>query len=282
MLRRYREKYMSSIYRSVSQSNSTKKYKLGLALSGGGARGIAHVGVLKAFEEAGIVPDAYSGTSAGSIVGAMRAAGKTPEQIMQMVKESSLFKIFKVGMPIDGLTKLTYLREKLSAYIASDSFEDLKKPLFVSLANLNTGQKEIVSSGVLFDVVMASCSIPLVFKPVEINGALYVDGGLFNNLPADALREHCEVLIGINVMPNIEVPAKELQTVIGIASRCFDLSVRANTVNSLEMCDLVIEPEELHQYGIHQFNKYQELYKIGYQAGKSQVDEIKALLARGV
>ena len=111
--------------------------RIGLALSGGGARGIAHIGVLQALEEQGIFPEVISGASAGAIVGALYAAGKTPEEIMEFVRKASFFKMFKVAIPFSGLTKLTYLRDKLAESIPEDRFEALEKKLFVAIANLN-------------------------------------------------------------------------------------------------------------------------------------------------
>ena len=116
---------------SLRNDMSLEKIKISIALSGGGARGIAHVGVLKALEENGIYPQIISGTSAGSIVGALYASGQTPEQMIEFVREASVMKIFKMGLPYSGLTKLTYLRDRLAAFIPNDSFEALDKKLFV-------------------------------------------------------------------------------------------------------------------------------------------------------
>ncbi|MDV7400245.1 hypothetical protein RZS08_53015, partial [Arthrospira platensis SPKY1] len=101
-----------------------------------------------------------AGSSAGSIAGALLAAGLTADEMLNLVKESSIFKILKVGLPSDGLTKLTYLRDKLRTIIPEDSFASLKLPLYVAISNLVTGQLEIVNSGSLSQVVMASSSIP--------------------------------------------------------------------------------------------------------------------------
>lgn len=254
------------------------KKRIGLALSGGGARGIAHIGVLQALEEQGVVPDVISGASAGSIVGALYAAGKRPEEIMEFVRKASFFKLFKVSIPFSGLTKHTYLRERLAESIVEDSFEALKKNLIVAVTNLNTGECEMRNSGPLFDVVVASSSIPLIFQPVEIGGQAYVDGGLLDNMPVGPLKEHCDLTIAVNVMPHVEVPAKSVQNLLGIAQRCFDLSVLANTRPNMELCDLLIEPKEVHDFNIFQLNRYEPLFDIGYKAAMEKMEVLKGLV----
>ena len=254
------------------------KKRIGLALSGGGARGIAHIGVLQALEDQGIFPEVISGASAGAIVGALYAAGKRPGEIMEFVRKASFFKMFKVAIPFSGLTKLTYLRDKLAEIIPEDRFESLEKQLFVAIANLNTGECEMRSSGPLFDVVTASSSIPLLFQPVEIDGQLYVDGGLLDNMPVGPLKEICDITIAVNVMPHVEVSGKAVQNVLGIAQRCFDLSVLANSRPSMELCDLLIEPKEVHRFNIFQLNRYEPLFDIGYKAAMERMGALRELV----
>lgn len=256
-----------------------RKLKLGMALSGGGARGIAHIGVLQALREAGIVPEVLSGTSAGAIVGALHASGHTPEDMLEFVKDTSIWRIFTVNLPYDGLTKLTYLKKRLTECIAEDSFEALNHPLYITVSNLNSGSLRTISRGPLFDAVVASSSIPLVFKPVELDGELYVDGGLLDNLPAEPILPESEIVVGVNVMPTLPVKSKSIQTVFGIATRCFEMSIYANSRNNLENCDVVITPTKLQQYNIFQFNKYQSIYEIGYEAGVEAVPRLTNLLA---
>lgn len=260
-----------------------KPYQLGIALSGGGARGIAHIGVLQALEDHGIKPDVLSGTSAGAIVAALYASGKSPAEILALVKEASLFKFFKVGLPYAGLTKHTYLKERLKETIAEDSFEALQVPCYIAISNLNTGVCEVRNSGPLFDVVAASSAIPLIFQPVEIDGQQYVDGGLLENMPVAAIRDLADYVLGINVMPALMAEKSEVKNVFGIAQRCFDLSILANTQPSIDHCDLVVEPEGIRKYTILHLNKYQEIHDIGYAAMKAKVPALEAILAaRGV
>lgn len=249
--------------------------KTGISLSGGGARGIAHIGVLQALEENGIYPDIISGASAGAIIGAFYASGMQPQQIFQLVRKSSLLRMFTFGIPNRGITKLTYLKTLLEKNIVSESFEGLSKNLIASISNLNTGLSEEVDSGPLYDVIVASASIPLVFQPVEINGQIYVDGGLLNNLPMNKLRKSADFILGVNVMPDIEVQNASIESTIGVATRSFQLSVIANTRPNFPYCDVLIEPEKVHPYHVFQLNKYKEIYEIGYEKTLSLIPEIK-------
>lgn len=257
-----------------------KKYNLGLVLSGGGARGIAHIGVLKALEENGIEIDCLAGASAGSVVGALYAAGKTPEEILEFVsKTASLYKVYKMGFPKVGLTNLTYMKEKLIPLFEQDNFEHLNKPLFLAISNLNSGEVELRSTGNLVDVVVASSCIPVLFQPIDMEGVKYVDGGMLMNLPVEPLYSICNKIIGVNVMPHFKVQNKAIGNVFDIAMRCFELSILANTETQSLMCDLIIEPIELHHYNIFNFSKYQEIFDIGYKAAMEKMGEIEQLIA---
>jgi len=253
-------------------------YKIGLVLSGGGARGIAHIGALKALEENGIHPEVLSGASAGAYIGALYASGMSPSAILDFVQESSLWKLFQIGLPLDGLAKLTYAQERLEQVIPADDFADLQKRLFVAISNLNEGKVEMRHEGRLISTVMASCAIPLIFKPIEIDGNIYVDGGLLSNLPAQPLRDCCEVVLGVNVMSSVSVSVKQVQSLMGIAIRSFELSIYANTAPSKAMCDLVIEPRGLRSYHIFRFGSFREIYDIGYRATLEQMPRITAML----
>jgi NTE family protein len=254
------------------------KYKIGIALSGGSTRGIAHIGVLQALIEHGIRPEIVAGTSAGSIIGALYAAGKSPEEMLGFVKRSSLFKAFRPSFPFSGLSDLSYLSDRLKNYIEEDSFEALQKPLYVFATNLNTGEDTRFFSGALFDKVVASCSVPLVFKPVEINGELYTDGGVMNNLPAECLRNQCKVVIGSNVVPLSYTPSRSLNSLVGIAHRIFELSPSVNVRHSVRFCDVLIEPQDISQFNFYSLDNVEQLFEKGYDAAQLQIPYIKKLL----
>jgi len=252
-----------------------KKYKIGLALSGGVFRGVAHAGVIQALKEHDIFPDAVIGTSAGAIAGALYASGKTAEEMMEFVKKWAWIKAVRPGFALNGLSSLAFLKEHLLSHLGHDAFEQLEKPLYVSVTNMNEGTLEIMNTGSLTDVIMASCSIPMVFKPVEIDGTIYTDGGVMCNLAIEPLRSECEVLIGVNVMAAGTVESKSLTNVIGIAQRLFYLSVIGNSRTCLEQCDVLIEPE-VGDYSIFKIltKDFTGIYEAGYESTMSQIPEI--------
>ncbi|MBC8173337.1 MAG: patatin-like phospholipase family protein [Chitinophagales bacterium] len=252
------------------------KYKIGITLSGGGARGIAHTGVLHALEEAGIRPEIISGCSSGALIGALYAAGLPPLEIFQFVEKKSLYNLIKMGMPNKGMMELAYFRQVLTKNLPHDSFEKLKKPLFISVTNLNKGVSEIVSTGRIIDYVIASSSIPLIFKPVQIGKYFYVDGGVINNLPVEPLRPVCDLLIGVNV--NGVKDTSRLNGMWDVGFRVLLLSLMVNMEKNIKMCDVLIEPPT-GDYTIFSVNKAKELFDHGYDATKKKIVEIKEKLA---
>lgn len=249
---------------------------IGISLSGGGARGIAHIGVLQALEELDIFPDVISGTSAGALVGALYASGQKPVDILQIFKESSLRKLFRVSMPTVGLTDNSYLREVMEEVIGQDDFTALQKPLYISVTNLTTGESEIISEGKLFDVAVASASIPILFKSVKIGESIYADGGLMNNLPVEPLIETCDRVIGVNVTP-VDHEA-QLGNLLDIGSRVLELVLWANVEPRLQQCDIRIEPQA-DEYGLFDLSKAQEIFDAGYAETMKNKEIILAALA---
>lgn len=251
-------------------------HKIGIALSGGGTRGIAHIGVLQALEEMEVFPEVISGTSAGALVGSLYAYGMKPLDILQVFKDSSLRKLFRVSMPTIGLTDNSYLKEVMEEIIGEDDFNALKKPMHISVTNLSQGEVEIISEGKLFDVAVASASIPILFKSVKIGDDIYADGGLMNNLPVEPLIESCERVIGVNVTP-VDHEAR-LGNLLDIGSRVFELSLWANVESRLQQCDIKIEPHA-DQFGIFELSKAQDIYDVGYEKTMECRDHILESLA---
>lgn len=252
--------------------------KIGLALSGGGARGMVHVGVLQALEEAGIPVHAVSGTSAGSIVGALYAAGNDAKTILAFAKEKNLIRVLNLRLPHKGFVTHKFLRNQLKKYLPDNSFDELKIPCYITVANLNSGLPETFSSGPLIDLVVASSSIPILFEPVYLNGNIYVDGGLMRNLPASALRKTCDVVIGVNLVPQIPVTDSELKTVFGIGGRCFDIAALNNIKPELALCDVVIEPFEISKYSRFSISNIDKMYQIGYEETMKQMKVIEQVV----
>ncbi len=254
--------------------------RIGIALSGGGARGVAHIGVLKALREHGIEPQVVSGTSSGAIVGALYAFGADISALEAFARVGSGIKLLRIGNPLRGLIKLTLLREKLEAVLPVDDFNCLQRPLAVTATDLQRGELRIFREGPLVAAVQASCAVPLLFHPVVIDGTQYIDGGLYMNLPAAPIREECDILIGSNVMPLVNNEVAPINTLWGISNRVFDLSVHHNSASSRELCDFLFEPEELMNYHVYNFARSERLVEVGYRSAIERMPAFLELLER--
>jgi NTE family protein len=255
-----------------------KKPIIGISFSGGGTRATAHIGVIAALQEYGITADFVAGTSGGAIVGVMYAAGLSTKQMLDFMEQGKLSKLLHPSLPSRGLTRLDFLGKLLDQYIAKDSFESLDIPLTVVASNLNTGRRAFLSSGSLYPAIMASCAIPLVFRPIEINQQLYVDGGIFDNMPVAPLQVHCDVIIGINLIPIVPLENQKLDSVFSISMRSFDMIVAHNSHLNFPLCDIVIEPRQMHEYGIFDFSATKKLFSIGYEEGLKRMEDIRRVM----
>ncbi|MCU0858315.1 MAG: patatin-like phospholipase family protein [Pontiellaceae bacterium] len=195
----------------------TKVLKIGLALGGGGARGLAHIQVLETLDELGIRPCKISGTSIGAVMGALYASGLSGKEIRELVHEWQTPRpekkhgflnrhdlrrwaaLFDPSFDRSGLFKGEKIIRFLSDYIKYETFEDLKIPLTVTSADYGDASEVVFNSGDLLSAVRASIAIPGVFTPVELNGRLLLDGGIVNPLPYDLIQNECDVVIAVDV-----------------------------------------------------------------------------------
>jgi NTE family protein len=258
-------------------SNKPKEYNVGLVLSGGGARGFAHLGVIQAFREAGIYPDAISGVSAGAIAGALIADGYEPEDILKLFKEKKLYKYIEFIIPNKGLVKMTGLAKLLQQSLKAKTFEELSIPLYITSTDLCNGASEYFSEGKLLDYVLASSTIPVLFQTFKMNNKIYVDGGVLNNFPTEPLEKKCNLLIGVHVNPLGYV--EDFPSMISIAERAFHLCFSLTLEKKAAKCDIYIEPLELKDYKLMDIAKIREIYDIGYKETKKSIKENKELLA---
>ncbi len=249
-----------------------KPYKFGIALSGGGARGIVHIGVLEALHKYGIRPGIISGASMGALVGVFYAAGIEPLQILELVKSNKMVKMFKWQLPSGGLVDIKKVLSILETSIETDDFSSLKKPFHCAVVNLNSGHSEIKSEGKLFQWVLASASIPILFEPQVIDGNTYVDGGLLDNLPVDCIRDQCQILIGVHV--NHNGFEENVSGIKAVAERTFRLVMGQNVKNSLAKCDFVIDPPDTRKFNTFDFKKTDELFRIGFEETEKRILEM--------
>jgi len=251
----------------------SNKYKLGVALSGGGVKGFAHAGALKAMEEHGLRPDVISGTSAGAIVGSMYAAGLSPDKIKELFRERYINNFLEFTLPKAGLFGTADFIRFLKESLPVDTFEELNIPLHVVATDFDNGKSVVFSSGQLSTRVMASACVPVLFKPLEIDGVHYVDGGLFRNFPVSVIRDSCDTVIGVNVSPLIA--DKYSKSIIGVAERTYHFVFRANTLHEKSLCDVLVEVEEAMQFKAFDLNKVNMIFDLGYGAMKSAIEQMK-------
>lgn len=177
---------------------------IGLVLSGGAVRGIAHIGVLEVLEEAGIRPDVVAGTSAGSLVGALYCAGLPLAEIKAEALNLSWSKIGRVRRPGLGWFDASRMEERLNELIGRRTFAELEIPFAAVSADILTGEMVVLRQGSVARAVRASCSVPGIFTPVEQGERLLVDGGVLNNLPVSVAREMgADYVIAVDLLPSV-------------------------------------------------------------------------------
>ncbi len=257
--------------------------KLGFALGAGGSRGVAHIGFLKAMEENGIKPDFISGTSMGSVVGACYAVGMSPDEMFKEIEGLKLFQFFDLSLnPIGNgaLLRAKKIRKKLAKYLKDYTFEDLKIPFCSVATNLYTG-RPVVFKGKekLLDGVVASSTIPMIFKPFKKDDMLLVDGGITRRVPIDEVRElGAEVVVAIDVLGKLREENKKYN-VFGVCTRMIDIMDSQITGHRRDKQnpDLFLEPNlgDMSQY---KFKDLKIAFEKGYEFGKENANKIINLI----
>ena len=251
-----------------------RRDSVGIAFSGGGARGFSHIGVIMAMEKFGINPQVVSGVSAGSIAAVLYAAGLTPLDMRECFSDANKFADFREWtVPKDGIFKLSKFARMLESWLPVRNLEELKIPCVICATNLDRGTQVRWGKGEIVPRVVASCSIPIVFRPVTINGAHYVDGGVLHNLPAWAIRDYCDILYGSNCSP-LNKNYKYKDSLIDIALRTYHLTTKSNLGTDIRLCDYVITPRELTSHGIFDLSALDSAIKIGYEAACTVLEAI--------
>lgn len=257
----------------LSRIGLRKDKTVGLALSGGGAKGFSHIGVLLAFDRCGIKPDVMSGVSAGSIASVLYSAGLTPKDIMQCFKEADKFGDFtEWSIPREGFLKLDRFGRLLREWLPVTHLEELKIPVIVCATDLDHGKSVGWSKGEIVPRVLASCSIPIVFNPQKINGVNYVDGGVLRNLPAWAIRPYCNTLYGSNCSPLRHwSPGKK--GLLDIAFRSYHLMCKANIPQDIRLCDHLIQVNDLSSVSTFELSSLNKGIMAGYDAAMKVLEK---------
>ena len=236
---------------------------LGYALSGGGAKGFAHLGSLKMLEKCGLKPDIIAGTSAGALAGVLYADGFQPDEIIELFKKKEFKEFVEFSIPKTGFLKSTGLHEFLKKNLRAKSFEGLKIPFYVVTTDWNKARIETFSEGDdLIDAVVASCSVPVIFNPQYINVNPYVDGGVLKNFPVSVIRKKCRFIIGVNV--SAMIPPAQKDNIRTVMDRTFNLMSNANSLIDKSLCDILIEVKGIEKYKMFDLNNMATISEIGY------------------
>ena len=270
-----RQKRLEKKHNARLLGKAKKKCVTALCLGGGGARGFAHIGAIKAFEECGIDFDIVVGTSVGSIIGALYAGGIKADKMMDAGEKLSM-KDIKKGFffQADDSTKIG----KIVTNVLGDvDIEQLNKPFACVATDLVQGRQIIMDSGKVGKAVSASATVPLFFKPL-IDGELHlVDGGLLNNIPADVARMMgADIVITVDVNPTRGAGTEETG-LISVLKATFDIMGANSSYQGLINSDVIIAPD-LSRFKSTSKDGYKEMYDLGYQEAKNKCEEIVRLM----
>ncbi|XLZ72063.1 patatin-like phospholipase family protein [Massilia sp. SR12] len=257
-----------------------RKVKIGLALGGGAARGFAHIGVIKALEAQGIVPDLVVGTSAGSVVGALYSAGNDAKSLQKMATDLDESAISDWALPLFGKSSGVLKGEALQAFVNKAvnhrTIEKLKIPFGAVASDLKTGQPILFQRGNTGMAVRASSAVPGVFQPVKIGDHTYVDGGLVAPVPVRFAREMgAEFIIAVNISTQAE--AQATNSSLEVIMQTF--SIMGQRINQLELrdADIVIQPP-LGKMASNDFNNRSGAMLAGERATNAVMAQLKQKL----
>lgn len=255
---------------------------IGIVLSGGGARGLAHAGVLAALREHGIEPNIVSGTSAGALVGALWAAGWEPSDMLRFFYTTSPFKLSKFTLSGAGFLDTAKVIEDFREFFPDDAFEALERRLFVTATDLSQGRKVVFDSGPLIEPLLASCSFPMLFTPTMAHGRLCADGGILDNFPVEQVSVRCRVVLGSYASPLQPANGDDFSSAMSVIQRSFDVGMHATARSKFNLCNVLIAPKELRQFGLLDVRRLEEIYAIGYRATLDKMEQIERAISNGV
>ena len=270
---------ITNFFKEIFKKEEKKKkepLKTGIVFSGGGVRGLAYIGVMRAFKEAGISFDYVAGTSIGSFIAAMYAADIPIEKMEEKAisirqKDFHNAKFFIFPSKTDKYEKI--IAEMLDGF----SFENLKKPLCICAVDIKTGKEQHIKSGDLVKAVAGSCAVPGFFEPVDFGDMRLVDGGLLNNIPADALREMgVDIIVSLDINPNRGYGTESEKT-IDLLKASLRILMTSNAINGYVHSDYVLKID-LNDFSQLKISDTKELIKRGYEAAKNSIFDIKETL----
>lgn len=297
---------------SYAQEKREKDYKVGLVLSGGGAKGYAHIGALKAMDEAGLRVDYIGGTSMGAVVGSLYASGYSALSIEKILKElkfrdfvqsdiSRKFKPFyqkendhkyilrlslennKIQLPsglTDGQEVLNYLSQYTQHVNTITDFNQLPIPFVCIATDLANGEQVLMNKGYLNDAVRASASFPTLLKPVEIDGKLLIDGGIVNNFPVDEVLDMgADLIIGVDVGDGKLLKKEAIHSVIDVLNQVMSYQMLEETdLAKKDKTALYIRPD-ITPYNVLSFDDFDEIVQLGYETTLAQISKLDSIVS---
>ncbi|MEP1217424.1 MAG: patatin-like phospholipase family protein [Marinobacter sp.] len=247
--------------------------RIGLALGGGAAKGIAHIGVLKAFEEEHIPIHCISGTSAGALIASYHAFGRPAESILSICSELNLSKLLDFTLKRGGLFSTNSIREMIHRDLGDCKIEDANIPLAICATDIETGEQLIFRKGNLADAVCASMAVPGLFVPVEIDGRILVDGGLVENVPISPLAAMgAGIIVAVDLSHVGRYPKPE--DTLDVISNAINIGIDFNTRKQLKKADIAV-PLDLSGYSLtNNADRVEELYLEGYRPMKKKIRQV--------
>ena len=249
--------------------------KIGIVLSGGGIRGIAHLGVLKALKDKGLKISEITGTSAGAIVGALYANNVDPYEALQIFQKTQLLRLLKLALGQPALLNLESAYPLFKEYLPEDTFESLKIPLTTTATNFSTGKLVYFNKGLLINKIFASSSIPGIFSPLLIDGDIYVDGGVLNNFPIEPLLNNCDFIIGSSCNNLSEITS--IRNMKHAIERAAALTTNRDMEEKRKLLDVLIEPHGLGETSTFDIGKAEDIYWIAHEETLKKIAQSEML-----
>ncbi|MCJ7933529.1 MAG: patatin-like phospholipase family protein [Chryseobacterium sp.] len=235
-------------------------------------RGIAHIAVLKALEEYNLKPQIISGTSAGSIIGAFYSFGKTPDEMMEIVRHTSFFSRSALKLSKNGIFSSTFILKLFKDYFPEDNFSILNIPMYVATTEMTHGIVDFFSEGELFAPLLASSSVPFILPPVRIGDKIHVDGGVLDNLPIEPIVDKCDFLIASHVN-SISYEDLNKMSLLKEFDRILHLATAKSVYSKVKYCHIFLDPPKMTKYSLFSKKYMDEMLQQVYEYTCGELEE---------
>lgn len=247
--------------------------KVGIALGGGAAKGIAHIGVLKAFEDNDVPIQFLSGTSIGALIGAYYAFGKTPKELEELIPELNFRNVLQIKIPRKGFISTDKIKEMILRDLGDVKIEEAQIPLAITATDIGTGEQVIFKRGSLVKAICASVAVPGIFIPTEHQGRVLVDGGITENVPISPLETMgAGIVVGVDL--NGVNRYSEPDDIVSILGNAMDIAIDLRTQEQLQEADLVISMDLSSFARLDNTKQGSELVDLGFEKASEGIGKI--------